>query len=374
MKRILSIVIVAILTLSMSAMAEVKTELTIMPVLISEEVKAYEIDHDGSDVFTIIVEENGSTGYTWNYLIKKTDIVEFVSEEIIAPVEAMPGAPSTKRMTFKVLKDGVTSIQFDNARAFGDEDVAESFAILAYQNGETIIIEEDGVVTTQGTTDEVGVPTLYNEDAVPTLYDNAVPTLYTVTETATYAGEVINADVAVQVVDGITMVPLRATLEAMGYTVTWNNETRSVEIGQGAQWTSISIGKNAYFRNKMVPHELSSAPVIVNDRTLVPVEFFVDIIGKGLTVDSGQIQFVDFASPIHTGYIKEIRRDESGTTSLTLTTDMASDDISIQTIIHTSDAYTFYQKDVKEGDLVNAVSSMVMTMSIPGQTSAYVIY
>jgi len=60
--------------------------------------------------------------------------------------------------------------------------------------------------------------------------------------------------------------------------------------------------------------------------------------------------------------------------TLTLTTDPSSEDIMFQTIIHTSEAYTLYQKEIVEGDYVKVVGSQVMTMSIPGQTSGYIIY
>lgn len=366
MKRIISMVMALMMIMTTAAMAE-ETKLEVMPVLISAEVKAFEIVHDGTETFTIVVSENASTGYLWNYTINKDTHVEFVNEEIIPADNGMVGAPSEKRMTFKVLGEGVSTILFENKRDFGDQDVAEAFTILAYQNGDKIFIEEDQMVYTMDT----AVPTLY--DGVPTLYDG-VPTLYTVGETATYNGETIEADVAIQKVDGVTMVPLRATLEAMGYTVTWNNETKSVEISKGAQWTSVTVGKNYYFKNRMAPVELSAAPVIVDNRTLVPVEFFTAMLGKGITVDSQNINFSDFESPIHSGYVKEIRTDETGTVSYTLTSDYESDSIELQVIIHTSDAFTFVQRDVKEGDFVNVVSSMIMTMSIPGQTSGYVIY
>lgn len=349
MRRIIGLVMAMMLVFSTGVMAETGNDV------------AFEIVHDGSETFTIVVSENLSTGYAWIYTISKDDHVAFVEEKIEDDNSGLIGAPSIKKMTFKVLGEGVSTIEFKNMRSFGDMDVAESFVIMAYQNGDKIFIEEDQ-------------PVYALDNEVPTLYDGAVPTLYNVGETVAYNGETVDADVAVQVVDGITMVPLRAVAEAMGYTVTWNNEDRSVEISQGAQWTSIYIGKNAYFRNRMAPHELSSAPVIVNDRTLVPVEFFADILLKSIMVDSMNISFDDFESILHVGYVKEINYDETGAMSITLTSDYESDDIMLQTIIHTNDAFTIKQKEVVEGELIRVVGSQVMTMSIPGQTSGYVIY
>lgn len=368
MKRILSMIMVMVMVFGISAMANEK-EVVAVPTLISAEVKAYTIDQDGSDVFSVVVEENASTGYTWTYTIDNSELLEFVEETIVADESGLVGAPSKKTMTFKVLGKGVSTVLFESKRSFGDEEAAESFELLAYKSDTAVIIEENQTVYAL----DVAVPVLYDEEAVPVLYDGATKELYN-SGVFSYLGETVEADVQVQVVDGVTMVPLRATLEAMGYEVTWNNETRSVEIQKGAQWTSITVGKNAYFRNRMAAHELSSAPVIKNNRTLVPVEFFVDIIGAGLEVEEGKINFLDMASPVFTGYVKSLEYDETGALKITITNDLESEELMDLTIIHTSKAFTFTQKELAEGDMVSVITSMVMTSSIPGQTSGYVVY
>lgn len=91
----------------------------------------------------------------------------------------------------------------------------------------------------------------------------------TVEWTASYQGQTINFDVVPQEINGITMFPLRAMLEEMGYAVKWDGASRSVEISKDAQWTKITIGENSYFKNKMAPTSLSHAPVLVENRTMV---------------------------------------------------------------------------------------------------------
>lgn len=354
MKRIISAVIIALMAVTamgtVSAEEVQKVEVTAVPVLISIEKAPFEVEQDG-DNFTIIVEENASTGFIWDYIIVDESHVEFTADETVEADTDLVGAPGQRKVSFKVLKDGVSTIRFESKR--GDE-TGEYFVALAYKNGDTVIVEEDQVVTVMD--------------------GGAVPTLYTVGTSVTYGGEVVEADVDVQVIDGITMVPLRATLEAMGYTVTWNAETSSVDIMQGAQWTSISIGENRYFRNRMAPWELSAAPVIVDSRTLVPVEFFAEIIGKSIQVDSGNIEFTDFEASIIKGYVHSLAYDETGAMSITVTSVEGSDDMMNHTIIHTSKAFTFFQKEAVEGEMISVVTSNVMTMSIPGQTSGYVVY
>lgn len=298
MKRFISLLVCGILVMSMNALAATEEPVVIsvtdvIAVPISVEAKNFSIEQDGSELFTIIVSENYSTGYSWSYTINDPSAIEFISEEIISPKEPIPGAPSERRMTFKVLKESISTISLKNARAFGDKEIAESFQILAYKNSETVIIEEDQQMH---------------------IMDGEQSNI-SLDETATYNNEEIMPDVSVQEINGITMIPLRATLEAMGYTVTWDGETRSVDLQKGAQWTAISIDKNAYFRNKMAPRPLSCDPIVVNSRTLVSVEFFSNIIGVSLEVENRKINFLEREPVIHAGYVKDITTDETGATT-----------------------------------------------------------
>lgn len=85
--------------------------------------------------------------------------------------------------------------------------------------------------------------------------------------------------------DGVSLVPFRKVAEALGYTVKWNQDTYSAELLKGAQWTSVSVGKDSYFFAKMAPVALGAAPVIQNDSLLVPVAFVSDILKASVTKD-----------------------------------------------------------------------------------------
>ncbi|WP_373325844.1 copper amine oxidase N-terminal domain-containing protein [Sporomusa paucivorans] len=79
------------------------------------------------------------------------------------------------------------------------------------------------------------------------------------------------------------MLPLRVIAESLGYTVVWNGEARTVELQNGmGTMSTVTIGSNNYGRLKMAV-QLDTAPEIVNGTTLVPVEFFTDVLN--LTVD-----------------------------------------------------------------------------------------
>lgn len=76
--------------------------------------------------------------------------------------------------------------------------------------------------------------------------------------------------------NGTVMVPLREIAEKFGFTVKWNGETRTVTLDDGIY--SFSIDENKYIVGKMKATELGNCPVIKNDYTYVPVEFFTELV------------------------------------------------------------------------------------------------
>lgn len=74
---------------------------------------------------------------------------------------------------------------------------------------------------------------------------------------------------------GTLMIPLRAVSEALGFEVTWNGGSRQVDIGKGI---SLTIEKDYYVYMKTAPIQLGTAPIIVNDRTFVPLNFFTRVL------------------------------------------------------------------------------------------------
>lgn len=67
-----------------------------------------------------------------------------------------------------------------------------------------------------------------------------------------------------------TMVPLRAIFEGLKAVVTWENDTNTAIAFKDDTTISVQIDNNKMFKNSEVI-ELDAAPVLVNDRTLVPV-------------------------------------------------------------------------------------------------------
>jgi len=91
--------------------------------------------------------------------------------------------------------------------------------------------------------------------------------------------------------DGVIMVPLRAIAEALGYEVNWDPVVKGVRLGVAI---NLWIGEDRYTIGRMVPIELGTAPVIVDDRTFVPMTFFRYVISNvSIIAFEGQIVVSD---------------------------------------------------------------------------------
>lgn len=85
------------------------------------------------------------------------------------------------------------------------------------------------------------------------------------------------------------MLPLSVIAESLGYNVVWNGETRTVDLQNGARtMATMTIGSKTYGKLKMAI-QLDYAPEIVNGKTLVPVEFFTDVLNLKVDINNGHI-------------------------------------------------------------------------------------
>jgi len=344
----------------------------VTPVLISAPIS--EVDKEVKDMpfavnivkdaFTIILDTNPSTGYSWDFKVSNEDQVDFLSQDLIMPADVMPGMGGKATFTFKALEDGVSTIKFKYGQSW-DESTAEILDIMVYKNGDKLFVEEDKIVTiADENTNESSDKDQVMDGKIEIDEENRV---------VLYNDEQVG-DFGIEMYGDITMVPLSSTLTALGYEVTWNSETRSVDIQKGAQWTSIKIGENAYFKNRMAPQPLSAEPIIIDGYTYVPAEFLVEILGIAVQVESGSLVVTDQEAVIHSGFVTDISYDETGTKTITIADEKGSTDYMNMTVIHTSEAYTYYNTDVEIGAYIHVASPMIMTMSLPAQTSGYIVY
>lgn len=74
-----------------------------------------------NSTFSIRLESNPSTGYTWTFT-SQSDIVRLVDQRTEAPDTAKVGAPGAQVFTFEAAAAGTTSLAFTYARAAPSPD------------------------------------------------------------------------------------------------------------------------------------------------------------------------------------------------------------------------------------------------------------
>ena len=84
-------------------------------------------------------------------------------------------------------------------------------------------------------------------------------------------GRAFYNDVAPVIVDNRTMVPIRVITELLGGTADWNEETKEVMLTIDGKVIRMTVG--------VVLEKYGVAPVIINDRTYVPIRFVADELG-----------------------------------------------------------------------------------------------
>lgn len=80
------------------------------------------------------------------------------------------------------------------------------------------------------------------------------------------------------IIDDRTLIPVRAVIEAMGGEAEWNSETQSAVLTYGGDTVTLTIGSTTAYYNDDAS-TLDTAPVIINDRTLLPIRFIAESFG-----------------------------------------------------------------------------------------------
>ena len=93
-----------------------------------------------------------------------------------------------------------------------------------------------------------------------------------------YEGELLVFDVEPQIINNFTMVPARTIFEAMGAKVKWDEETQTVTVKKKKKSISMTIGGQITNQDGEVINT-ETVPVVLNDRTLVPVKLISEFLG-----------------------------------------------------------------------------------------------
>lgn len=72
-----------------------------------------------------------------------------------------------------------------------------------------------------------------------------------------------------------TLLPVRAVVEEMGGSVSWNEDAQEAALVLGEDTIRLTIGSTTAYLNDEA-HMLDVAPVVVNDRTMLPIRFIAE--------------------------------------------------------------------------------------------------
>lgn len=92
------------------------------------------------------------------------------------------------------------------------------------------------------------------------------------------------ADVEAQIIDGCTIVPMRALFEGLGTEILWDNTTKTVTAIKGQDVIKLTIGQNKLEKNGQFI-TIDVAAQLVNNRTLVPARFVATSLSYQVSYD-----------------------------------------------------------------------------------------
>lgn len=110
------------------------------------------------------------------------------------------------------------------------------------------------------------------------VYNSGEPANLPVGKKVYYNGTFIEYDVKPALVSGRLMVPARATFEKMGAKVDWNAESRAVTVIKGNRTVVLIIG-NELMNTNDKPIKLDVPAQIIDGRTLVPLRAISSALG-----------------------------------------------------------------------------------------------
>lgn len=87
------------------------------------------------------------------------------------------------------------------------------------------------------------------------------------------------------VIQDRTVVPIRAIIESFGGNVGWEESTQSVLLSMNDDNIKLVINSNTAYLNE-TPYILDVAPVVINERTMLPIRFIAEGFNLGVAWDN----------------------------------------------------------------------------------------
>ncbi|MBY0009240.1 copper amine oxidase N-terminal domain-containing protein [Paenibacillus typhae] len=171
------------------------------------------------------------------------------------------------------------------------------------------------------------------------------------------------------------LVPLRAVAEALGFSLTWNQSSKTAEVTKGNIFTTVKSGENRYTVNKMST-TLGAAPQTLENKLFVPASFVSEVLHQTVSVEGQKIVIASAIEHMtENGVITAINTDAkfpsiqikgTGTSGLVL-------NLSEDTVLLKADGTKLTVADLQIGMTIEAEHALFSTRSLPPQTPAYQI-
>ena len=111
-------------------------------------------------------------------------------------------------------------------------------------------------------------------------------------------GEIINFSAQKPVVlNGRTLIPLRGVFDKMGYTIAWNGNTKTASLANGTNEINVVIGESTlHINGKSVPIDVPAQ--IINGSTMLPLRAVADATGADVGWDpSAKLVTITYDKP-----------------------------------------------------------------------------
>ncbi len=102
-------------------------------------------------------------------------------------------------------------------------------------------------------------------------------------------GQSVSTDQPAVIYNSRTVVPIRVIAETFECDVDWIDETKTVVISQGGASLYLNVGSNvvtAEMDGESASMEIDATPVIINNRTMVPIAFISELFGYNADWDA----------------------------------------------------------------------------------------
>jgi len=87
------------------------------------------------------------------------------------------------------------------------------------------------------------------------------------------------------IIDGRTLVPIRGVFEDLGFGVWWEEDTQTATISEMYRHVTITIGSRTFITNDVI-YMLDVPAQIINDRTMLPIRAVVESVGYSVEWDA----------------------------------------------------------------------------------------